>query len=187
MKRSGNTILVTGGTSGIGRALAQALHDNRNRVIVAGRRQALLDDATAGRARTVGMWLDLDDLPSLHGFADDARARFPELTVLIAHAGISSREDLTGLRDLTAAEAMIETNILGTLRVIGALLPDLRRDRARRSWSRRRTSPSSRVPSFRPIARPRRSCAPGSNRCAISSATFPSRCWNWRGPMFGPS
>ncbi len=127
MKMSGNTILVTGGTSGIGRALAQALHDSGNRVIVAGRRQALLDDATAGRARMVGMRLDLDDLPSLHGFADDVRARLPELNVLIANAGISSREDLTGLWDLTAAEAMIETNILGTLRVIGALLPDLRR------------------------------------------------------------
>ena len=126
MKMSGNTILVTGGTSGIGRTLAQALHDRGNRVIVAGRRQALLDDVAAGRDHMVGMRLDLDDRASLPRFADDVRARFPELNVLVANAGISSQEDLTGGWDLSAAEAMVTTNILGTLRVVSALLPDLK-------------------------------------------------------------
>ena len=126
MKMSGNTILVTGGTSGIGRTFAQALHDRDNRVIVAGRRQAMLDDATVGRDRMVGMRLDLDDRASLPRFADDVRARFPELNVLVANAGISIQEDLTGSWDLSAAEAMVETNILGTLRVASALLPDLK-------------------------------------------------------------
>ena len=127
MKMSGNTILVTGGTSGIGRTLAQALHDRGNRVIVAGRRQALLDDVAAGRDHMVGMRLDLDDRASLPRFADDVRARFPELNVLVANAGISSQEDLTGGWDLSAAEAMVATNILGTLRVVSALLPDLKK------------------------------------------------------------
>ena len=127
MRMSGNTILVTGGTSGIGRALAQALHDRGNRVIVAGRRQALLDEVAAGRERMAGMKLDLGDAVSLPGFAEDVRARFPELNVLIANAGISSQEDVTGRWDLDAAEAMVGTNILGTLRIVGALLPDLMR------------------------------------------------------------
>ncbi len=126
MKMSGNTILVTGGTSGIGRTLAQALHDRGNRVVVAGRRQALLDDVAAGRDDMAGMRLDLDDRASLPRFADDVRARFPELNVLVANAGISSQEDLTGSWDLAAAEAMVETNILGTLRVVSALLPGLK-------------------------------------------------------------
>ncbi len=126
MKMSGNTILVVGGTSGIGRTFAQALHDRDNRVIVAGRRQALLEEVTAGRDRMVGMRLDLDDRASLPRFADDVRARFPELNVLVANAGISSQEDVTGSWDLSAAEAMVETNILGTLRVVSAVLPDLK-------------------------------------------------------------
>ena len=49
MKNQGNTILVTGGGSGIGRALAQRWHDLGNRVIVAGRRQDALDATIAGR------------------------------------------------------------------------------------------------------------------------------------------
>ena len=126
MKMSGNTILVTGGTSGIGRALAQALHDRGNQVIVAGRRQPLLDEATAGRDRMAGMRLDLDDPASLPRFADDLRARFPELNVVVANAGISSEEDLVGGWDLGAAEAMVQTNILGTMRVVGTLLPGLK-------------------------------------------------------------
>ena len=125
MNMSGNTILVTGGTSGIGRTLAQALHDRGNRVVVAGRRQALFDAAAAGRDRMAGMRLDLDDSASLPRFAGEVRARFPELNVLVANAGISSQEDLVGGWDLSAAEAMVQTNILGTLRVVNALLPGL--------------------------------------------------------------
>ena len=126
MKIAGNTILVTGGTSGIGRTLAEALHDRGNQVIVAGRRKALLDEVTAGRDGMAGMQLDLDDPASLPRFADDIRTRFPELNVLVANAGISSREDLAGRWDISVADAMVETNILGTLRVVGALLPGLK-------------------------------------------------------------
>ncbi len=127
MRMTGNTILVTGGTSGIGRALAEALHDHGNVVIVAGRRQALLDEITSGRDRMVGMALDLADPAALRRFAHDIYTRFPSLNVLVANAGISTMEDLVHGWDLSAAEAMVETNILGTLRVVAALLPGLRR------------------------------------------------------------
>lgn len=56
MKKSGNTLLITGGGSGIGRALAHRWHDAGNQVIITGRRQETLDDAAAGRER-IATWV----------------------------------------------------------------------------------------------------------------------------------
>lgn len=127
MKMTGNTILVTGGTSGIGRALAEAFHARGNRVIITGRRQPLLEAITARRPGLSSMPLDLADPASLSRIAADLRARFPELNVLIANAGISRAEDMTADSwDVSNAEAIVETNILGVLRTTAALLPMLK-------------------------------------------------------------
>ena len=128
MKITANTVLVTGATSGIGRGLAEALHDRGNRVIVTGRRQALLDEVTAGRPGMVGLGLDLDDPATLPRVADEVRTRFPALNVLVANAGISRTEDLTADGwDASVAQTIVETNILGVLRTTGAFLPLLKR------------------------------------------------------------
>ncbi|WP_431256949.1 SDR family oxidoreductase [Roseateles chitinivorans] len=127
MKLTGNTILVTGGSSGIGRALAEALHDRGNRVIVTGRRQALLEAMSFARPGLVGLALDVDDPASLARFTATLRAHFPELNVVIANAGISRTEDMT--RDAWTAddaEAIVQTNILGVVRVAAAVLPLLK-------------------------------------------------------------
>lgn len=127
MKLTGNTILITGGTSGIGRALAQAFHALGNRVIIAGRRQALIDQITASHEGLFGVQLDVDDPESPSRAAVDIRARFPELNVLIANAGISRTEDITARNWNTFdAEAIVQTNILGVLRLTSAFLPLLK-------------------------------------------------------------
>ncbi len=128
MQSTDNTILVTGGTSGIGRALAEALHDCGNHVIVTGRRQAALEDITATRPGITGLRLDLDDPASPAELGRQLRKRFPALNVVLANAGISRTEDMAA-DGWTAddAEAVVQTNILGVLRVAAATLPLLRR------------------------------------------------------------
>lgn len=127
MKSSGNTILVTGGTSGIGRALAEALHGKGNRVIIAGRRQALLDEVTGANPGMVGIAVDLSDSAAIQKFAEAVKSQFPDLNVLVNNAGIAGVEDYTADSiDLTRAFSTIQTNINGVLQLSAALLPTLR-------------------------------------------------------------
>jgi uncharacterized oxidoreductase len=128
MRLTGNTILITGGTSGIGRALAEVFHQRGNQVIIAGRRQALLNEITAAHPGMHGMQLDVEDSRAVDALAARVRGRFPKLNVLINNAGISKREDLTAdAIDLSAARSMIHTNIVGVLHLTAALLPSLKR------------------------------------------------------------
>ena len=127
MKISGNTILVTGGTSGIGRALAEALHAKSNKVIIAGRRQALLDEVTGRNPGMTGIAVDLSDSAAIGEFADSVKSQFPTLNVLINNAGIADMEDYTADSiDLTRAYSTIQTNITGVVQLSAALLPTLR-------------------------------------------------------------
>jgi uncharacterized oxidoreductase len=127
MRMTGNTILVTGGTSGIGRGLAEAFHARGNRVIVTGRTPALLDEVARTSPELTRMFLDLDDPASLPALREEALRRFPDLNVVVANAGISGKEDLTASQwDLHLAEGMIRTNVMGVLRTAEAFLPHLR-------------------------------------------------------------
>jgi uncharacterized oxidoreductase len=128
MQLTDNTILITGGTSGIGRALAEALHQRGNRVIIAGRRQHLIDQIIALHPGMQGLQVDVADSSALDTFAARVRERFPDLNVLINNAGITHAEDLTTTDiDVSVARSIIETNILGVLQLTAALLPILRR------------------------------------------------------------
>jgi len=125
MKRTGNTILITGGGSGIGEALAHRFHDLGNTVIIAGRRQDALDKAIEGRADMHAVTLDVEDPAAIAAFAKTVIDRFPALNVLINNAGIMRRETVDTARDLADAEAMITTNVLGPIRLIDAMVDHL--------------------------------------------------------------
>ena len=125
MKTSGNTILMTGGGSGIGEALAHRFHDRGDTVIIAGRRLEALQQAAEGRDRIYPMILDVEDAAAVDRFAKQVVVDFPALNVLFHNAGIMTFEDLTRRRDLSDAEATIAINILGPIRLTNALVDHL--------------------------------------------------------------
>jgi uncharacterized oxidoreductase len=125
MKTTGNTILITGGGSGIGRELARRFNALGNAVIVAGRRKETLEETIAGRDRMHAMALNVEDPDAITAFARRVTAEHPALNVLINNAGIMRREDLTRTRDLGDAEETIVTNLLGPVRLTNALIDHL--------------------------------------------------------------
>ena len=125
MKLNGNTILITGGGSGIGRELARRFNDLGNTVIVAGRSLPGLQQTIAGRRHMHVMLLDIDQADRIGAFAQQVIAAHPQLNVLINNAGIMRTESLSATRDLRDAEALITTNLLGPIRLTNALLDHL--------------------------------------------------------------
>jgi uncharacterized oxidoreductase len=128
MKTTGNTILITGGGSGIGRGLAEAFHQLGNRVIIAGRRKQVLDETIAANPGMTSALLDIEDPANIKSFAAKLTADYPALNVVIHNAGIMRPEDLLNHpEDTSTVEATITTNLLGPLRLTSALLPHLRK------------------------------------------------------------
>ncbi len=126
MNTCGNTILITGGGSGIGAGLAEAFHKLGNTVIIAGRRKAALDAVVARHPGMSAETLDVSDATAIESFADRIVSAYPELNVLINNAGIAAFEKLTaGKEHLETAEAIITTNVLAPIRLSTALLPHL--------------------------------------------------------------
>lgn len=187
MNLTGNTILITGGSRGIGRALAEALHDRGNQVIITGRDRALLQAIGEQRPGLVALPLELGDPASLADLAEIVHARFPGLNVLIANAGISRPENLaSGHWDGFDAEAIIDTNILGLLRTVATFLPLLTQQRSATLMATGSALAFLPLASFRPTAPARRSCIRGWYRCVISFAICRWRCWNCRPRMCRP-
>jgi len=128
MKTQANTILITGGASGIGLGLARAFHALGNRVILASRRRQALDEAARAHPGIVSYVVDLQDPIAIRGFAAQVTQDFPALNVLINNSGIMRAENLLAQPDdLADMEAIVATNLLGPLRLTAALLPLLRK------------------------------------------------------------
>ena len=130
MQMTGNTILITGGGSGIGRGLAEALHALGNQVILAGRRKGPLEETAKANPGMKFLTLDIEDRTAIRAFAGRFAAEHPEINVLVNNAGIMRAEDLLDQQDdLADAESMVTTNLLGPIRLTAALLPLLRKQK----------------------------------------------------------
>ncbi|MDN4598651.1 SDR family oxidoreductase [Leifsonia virtsii] len=126
MDITGNTVFIPGATSGIGLALAVALHERGNTVVVGGRRTELLERIAAEHPGIGTVRIDTADPESIRSAAAEVLAAHPDLNVLIAMAGIMRAEDWhTPAGFLDSAEATVTTNVLGPIRLIAAFVEHL--------------------------------------------------------------
>ena len=125
MNLSGNTILITGGGTGIGRGLAEAFHALGNHVVIAGRRESALQQVAVANLGMEYIVSDQSNAAGVQQLAEEVKLRFPKLNVLVNNAGMQRVEDLTtGL--VGDSEETINTNLLGPIRLTAALIKQLR-------------------------------------------------------------
>jgi uncharacterized oxidoreductase len=120
MSMSGNTVFIPGATSGIGLGLARRFAAAGNKVVIAGRRQHLIDQIVAESDDIEGFVLDVTDPQSIDAAVETIKTRYPATNLLAAVAGIQLPEDLHSSDFLPTAEATVETNLLGPIRLIAA-------------------------------------------------------------------
>ena len=126
MKITGNTIFITGGGSGIGRGLAEALHKLGNKVIISGRRKGHLDATTAVNPGMQSVELDIEDPASIASVTSKMIQDYPKLNVLINNAGIMEFDDASGHVSEELLTSTVTTNIMGPIRVTSALIEHLK-------------------------------------------------------------
>jgi len=123
MRLTGRTILITGGSAGIGLALALKFLELGNEVIVTGRRQSVLDAVKAQYPGLHTIQSDVADPDQIAGLAVQVKWDFPKLDVLINNAGVGIAKNLRGsVGDLSGLMAEMEINVGGVIRTTSALI-----------------------------------------------------------------
>jgi uncharacterized oxidoreductase len=126
MKLKDNTIFITGGGSGIGRGLAEALHRLGNKVIIAGRRRKHLETVVAANPGMAALELDIADPDSIDRVAKRLITEHPDLNVLINNAGIMQPDQAAGKVDDALLLATINTNLIGPIHMTSSLIEHLK-------------------------------------------------------------
>jgi uncharacterized oxidoreductase len=126
MNLTGNTIFITGGGSGIGRALAEALHNRGNKVVIAGRRKGHLDAVVKATPGIEAIELDIADPAGIKTAAKKLIREHPDLNVLINNAGIMEPDHAAGVIDDKLLLSTVTTNLLGPIRLTSALVDQLK-------------------------------------------------------------
>lgn len=127
MNLNGNTIFITGGGSGIGRALAEALHKLGNKVIISGRRAGHLTETTEANPGMESIELDVSNPESIRRVAEVLVVKYPALNVLINNAGIMEIDDASTLIDDDLISRTITTNLMGPIRLTAALVEHMKK------------------------------------------------------------
>jgi len=123
MKVSGRTILITGGSTGIGLAFARKFLEFGNEVIVTGRRQAALDTVKANFPKLHTIQSDAGDSQQIAALAERVKAQFPKLDVLFNNAGVGVFKNLRAPdSDLAGLLDEVNVNIGGVIRMTSALI-----------------------------------------------------------------
>ncbi len=130
MKLSGNTVLVTGGGSGIGRGIAEGFHKAGSQVIISGRRKSVLEETVAANPGMKYVELDIEDAVKIKAFAEKLIQDFPALNVLINNAGIMKPTVAgDGPIDDDVLVSTLTTNVMGPIRLTGALIDHLKQQK----------------------------------------------------------
>ncbi|WP_109483658.1 SDR family NAD(P)-dependent oxidoreductase [Paraburkholderia sp. C35] len=126
MKLTGNTIFITGGGSGIGRGLAEALHKRGNQVIISGRRAERLQATIDANPGMRAISLDINNPADVQAVAAKLIAEYPDLNVLINNAGVMYPDGAQGPVDDDLLRTTVDTNLLGPVRMTSALIEHLK-------------------------------------------------------------
>jgi len=128
MKLTGNTVLITGGTSGIGLEFAKELLKRENTVIITGRNKTKLDTAKKLLPKAHVIQNDVGQLKEIQTLFDKVTKEFPDLNIVINNAGIMKginfHDERTSLEDLTSE---IDINLKGPIRMTKIFLPHLKK------------------------------------------------------------
>jgi uncharacterized oxidoreductase len=127
MRLNGRTILITGGSAGIGLAFALKFLELGNEVIVTGRRQAVLDQVKAKYPKLRTIQSDVADPAQIAALAVRVKSDFPKLDVLMNNAGIMLHKNLKApAADLAGLMAEMNVNVGGVISTTSAFIDILR-------------------------------------------------------------
>lgn len=127
MKLTGNTILITGGGTGIGKGLAIKLHELGNKVIICGRREDKLKETAMKYPGICYKTCDISSEENRDSLFSYIQANFPEMNVLINNAAIQTDYDLAeGMKGLENLDREMEINLLAPIKMNGLFIPFLK-------------------------------------------------------------
>jgi uncharacterized oxidoreductase len=129
MKLSNNTVLITGGSAGIGFAIAKQLTENGNQVIITGRNKERLDKAVGQLKNVTGIVSDVSDEKDVNALVATLEKDFPKLNVVINNAGRAFVYSLVekGVGAIDKASDEFNTNYFSVIRLNEKLLPLLQK------------------------------------------------------------